>query len=189
MPSMAESNLAPLMLGGQLPLALPFSLFTQSLDLKNLCSKQGKSNVKEMGSFLLAWRAGEGMGGNCAKGHSVPGQHVPALKSESCQCPGRKNAAGCSTCQASNRLGLGLGLRSSCTLQGGTPSRHPLPSPSSTLRNLGLQYSHRALNGHTDISHSLWKSATMPPISNSTGKLPFLRSAAPSSFPTLLTTS
>lgn len=50
------------------------------------------------------------------------------------QCPGKKNAAGCSTCQASNELQLGLGLHSSWTLQGGPHSADiPFPAPAAAL--------------------------------------------------------
>lgn len=84
---------------------------------KNLPSGQGKLVLRSWApSSLPAWPA-EGMGGSCAKGRSVPGHCDPALKSEGRQGPGKKNAAGCSTCQASNELRLGLGLHSSCTLQ------------------------------------------------------------------------
>lgn len=125
---------------------------------ENMPSRQTRASARILGSPLLAWWAEERTGGNCARGHSVLGQCVPALKSESCQCPGKKNAAGCSTCYASDKLQLGLGLHSSCILQGGPCSPEtPLSSPSSTFRNLWLQrcLSLGAHNSLTDVPRYL----------------------------------
>ena len=93
--------------------------------------------LKSWAPSSLLGQQGKGWEGIVPKGRSVPGQHVPALQSESCLGPGKKNAAGCYTCQASNKLQLGLGLHSSCTLQGGPHSPDiPFCSRNSTLRNL-----------------------------------------------------
>ena len=73
---------------------------SQSLDLKKKKKKkkkkhftrQEKSSAKELGSFLPAWPAGEGVGGNCAKRSQCSGsacssftvRELPGSRQEKC---------------------------------------------------------------------------------------------------------
>lgn len=107
--------------------------FLQSLNQRKTCPTGSKNQCKGAGLPPPCWVSRGEDRGNCAKGHSVLGQHVPALKSESCQQPGKKNAVGCSIYWASDELWALACTAAAHSREGHPRQRHSLVATAAPL--------------------------------------------------------